>query len=295
MTDNVLFILSPPRSFSSVVGAMVGQHPDLYGVPELNLSAADNVVGLMRAYKHAGAQARHGLLRTLAQLHSRRQTEQTIRDAQAWLTSHIHWSTKQVFDHLLEYIEPQIAVEKSPRTVMKKEYLQRTHAWYPNARFIHLTRHPRSTGISQINIAKRTREMGVGRLDANNINPDYWWLRAQQNILELLSGLPQRQWLRVKGEDLLSDPDQHLRRIAEWLNIRTDAEAIESMKRPELSPYSGLGPSNARYGADINFLESPRLRPGKIEEPVLDGPLPWAPHRGFPRAVLGIAQEYGYH
>jgi hypothetical protein len=67
------------------------------------------------------------------------------------------------------------------------------------------------------------------------------------------------------------------------------------MKRPELSPYSGLGPSNARYGADINFLESPRLRPGKIEEPVLDGPLPWAPHRGFPRAVLGIAQEYGYH
>lgn len=292
MTDQVLFILCPPRSFSSVVGAMVGQHPDLYGLPELNLSADDSVARLMRGYQFAGPQARHGLLRALAQLHHRRQTEQTIRDAQAWLTSRMHWNTKQVFDHLLEYIEPQVAVEKSPRTVMKKEDLQRTHGWYPNARFLHLIRHPRSTGLSQMNVAKRSKEWGGG--GRISIDPDYWWLRAQQNILELLSGLPQRQWFRVKGEDLLSDPDPHLRRIAEWLGIRTDAEAIECMKHPELSPYSSLGPSNARYGADINFLQSPSLRTSRIEEPVLDGPLPWAPHRGFPRQVVSIALEYGY-
>jgi sulfotransferase family protein len=295
MTDRVVFILCPPRSFSSVVGAMVGQHPDLYGLPEVNLPAADTVADLMRTYSVAGPQARHGLLRALAQLHDRRQTEQTVRSAQAWLSSRVHWSTKQVFDHLLEYIEPQVAVEKSPRTVMKREYLQRIRAWYPEARFLHLTRHPRSTGLSQINVAKRVKEMGMSnRRDTDNMNPDFFWLRAQQNILELLSGLPQRQWLRVKGEDLLSSPDQHLRRIAEWLNIRTDTEAIECMKQPELSPYSCLGPSNARYGADINFLESPRLRPGRIEEPVLDGPLPWAPHRGFPRQVISVAREYGY-
>jgi len=307
MTAGVVFILCPPRSFSSVVGAMVGQHPDLYGLPEINLSTEDSVGRLMRAYQWTGHQARHGLLRALAQLHNRRQTEQTIRDAQAWLTSHVHWSTKQVFDHLLECISPQIAVEKSPRMVLKKVYLQRIHAWYPNARYLHLTRHPRATVLSQLNVARRNKELGVGdRLYAKrdkelgagdrleNINPDYIWLRAQQNILELLSALPKRQWFRVKGEDLLSDPDQHLLRIAEWLGVRTDTEAIQSMKLPELSPYSGLGPNNARYGGDINFLESPRLRLGKVEEPLLDGPLPWAPHRGFPSELIGIAREYGY-
>jgi hypothetical protein len=294
MTDRIVFILSPPRSFSSVVGAMVGQHPDLYGLPELNLFTQDTVGELMRAYQWAGPQVRHGLLRALAQLHSRRQTEETVRDAQAWLTSHVHWSTKQVLDHLLEYIDPQIAVEKSPRTVLKKEYLQRIHAWYPNARYLHLTRHPRSTVLSQIAVAERSKELNAGGR-RENLNPDYVWLRGQQNILDLLSGLPRRQWLRVKGEDLLSDPDQHLRHIAEWLQIRADADAIECMKQPELSPYSGLGPCNARYGADINFLESPRLRPGRVEEPALDGPLPWAPHRSFPQQIISIAQEYGYH
>jgi hypothetical protein len=32
-----MLILCPPRSFSSVVSAMIGQHPQLYGFPELNL------------------------------------------------------------------------------------------------------------------------------------------------------------------------------------------------------------------------------------------------------------------
>lgn len=35
-----LFILAPPRSFTSVVCAMIGQHPDMCGLPEVNLAIA---------------------------------------------------------------------------------------------------------------------------------------------------------------------------------------------------------------------------------------------------------------
>src|SRR5579862_6331286 len=42
-----VLLLCPPRSFSSVVGAMLGQHPELYGFPELSLFAADTLADLV--------------------------------------------------------------------------------------------------------------------------------------------------------------------------------------------------------------------------------------------------------
>ncbi|MEA3277491.1 MAG: sulfotransferase, partial [Pseudomonadota bacterium] len=43
MNEKFLIILSPPRSFSSVVSTVIGQHPDLYGFPELHLFIGDTV------------------------------------------------------------------------------------------------------------------------------------------------------------------------------------------------------------------------------------------------------------
>ena len=33
-----LFVIAPPRSYTSVIGGMLGQHPETYGLPEVNLS-----------------------------------------------------------------------------------------------------------------------------------------------------------------------------------------------------------------------------------------------------------------
>ena len=46
-----LVILCPARSFSSVVCAMLGQHPQTYGLPELHLFITDTVDDLLRYWK----------------------------------------------------------------------------------------------------------------------------------------------------------------------------------------------------------------------------------------------------
>ena len=38
-----LVILSPARSFSSVVSTMIGEHPQLYGFPELHICTSDSL------------------------------------------------------------------------------------------------------------------------------------------------------------------------------------------------------------------------------------------------------------
>jgi len=293
MNDPLLIVLCPLRSFSSVVAAMLGQHPEMYGVPELNLFLKENVGEMLDMHDRVRAAGIMGLLRTLAQLHEEEQTEKSVQRARAWLDARRHLTTKEVMDHLMELISPRILVDKSPRTVMKAETLQRVHRLYPAANYLHLTRHPRSMGNSLLNMAGQYSDWG-GRFDIKRLDPERFWFGGHQNIVDFTERLPWGQVMRIKGEALLGAPDVYLPQIAEWLGLRTDREAIEAMKRPEQSPYASLGPKGAEYGNDPNFLANPSLREGKPTEPRLGGPLEWAKEREFDHATLKLAKQFGY-
>src|SRR5215468_8451633 len=118
-----LFVLAPPRSFTSVVCAMLGQHPEMYGLPEVNLFVAETMLereGLLATpFQH------HGLMRTIAQLFAGEQTFQTVLLAKRWLQMRANATCVSVFRELADKVKSKILVDKSPVTVMHSEYLQR--------------------------------------------------------------------------------------------------------------------------------------------------------------------------
>lgn len=287
------FILCPLRSFSSLVCGMLGQHPDIYGMPELNLFLEDRLGPLYDRHTQRRPHAAHGLLRALAQLHEGEQTEDSVARAQEWIDSRRSWSTQRVMEHLRELVAPKILLDKSPATVMDKRFVERMHRYYPDASYLHLTRHPRATGKSILALVKRNHEWN-GPADPKRVEPEGIWLRSHTLIKQFCDGLPEGQCMRIKGEELISHLDVYLPQIAEWLGVRTDAEAMEAMKHPESSPYACVGPPNAPMGNDPNFLDSPKLRPGTIEEPTLEAPLDWDPQRHFRPEVRKLAKEFGY-
>ena len=274
MADKFLIILSPPRSFSSVVSTMIGQHPQLYGFPELHLFIGDTVQAVLdREYRVGNFFGPPGVIRSIAELVFGCQTSATVVKAIGWLAERRHWSTKQLMDLFRELVDPKIAMEKSPVTALKPLYIERAYAFYPDAYYLHLTRHPVSTRKSLIEFREMKRERHVGGVDIpvgdHPVDDLLVWHRFHKNILEFTRNLPLGQSIRVRGEDVLSEPDVYLAQIAEWLGLRTDREAIEAMKHPEASPYAYRGPTPAHGGNDPNFMRSPRLRPGKIREPSL--------------------------
>ena len=102
------------------------------------------------------------------------------------------------------------------------------------------------------------------------------WYSMQMNILTFLGGLSEGQKMRIRGEDLLAEPGAHLRKIAKWLGVREDEEAIEAMKHPERSPYACFGPVNARLGNNPGFLKAPTLRRNSSAQKLkLEGALSW--------------------
>jgi hypothetical protein len=144
MAENPLFILAPPRSFTSVICGMIGQHPEMYGLPEVNLFAADDYKGLNRLYRRRPG-FRHGLLRAIAELGLGKQTEDNIRVARLWLEENTDTISAALYRDLAEWAEPRRLVDKSPIYVFSPSNMQRIKRAFPDAYYIHLVRHPRDT------------------------------------------------------------------------------------------------------------------------------------------------------
>lgn len=287
------FILCPLRSFSSLVCGMLGQHPDMYGMLELNLFQEDTLEGLVQYQQKTRPHSNHGLLRTLAQIHDGKQNFETIQAAEAWISDHFHWTTKQVLDHIITLVAPKIVIDKSPSTVMTPKSIERMYSMYPDASYLHLIRHPRSTGKSMIDLVNLTGA-GNGAFVIDNYDPEDIWLQVHTNIVDFTESLAPGQSMRIKGEDLLGNPDVYLPQIAEWLGIRTDREALEATKHPETSPYACFGPPNALFGNDPNFLDNPVFRSTRFEEPTLKGELEWDSGKHFSHETCKLAKEFGY-
>jgi hypothetical protein len=302
MHDPVI-ILAPPRSFTSVVCAMLGQHPAMYGLPEVNLFVAETM-GERAGVIRQPPWSEHGLLRVVAQLFAGEQTIQTVALARRWLDIRANCTCVAVFQELAGKVGPRILIDKTPRSILRCEYLQRLWRAFPNTRFIHLLRHPRSQGESLWRLAGeyggiRIGDILMGSIDHGTDPPtkDYQkgWYFMQTNIVTFLEGVPKQQKMRIRGEDLLADPDSHLRQITQWLGLQADAGVIEAMKHPEKSPYACFGPLNARFGNDPNFLRKPVLRNGRAKEQSLEGPLEWRQDDiGFSQEVKELAREFGY-
>ena len=287
-----LFVIAPPRSYTSVIGGMLGQHPETYGLPEVNLSHGDTLGDMWDSIPVGINFATSGLLRLLAQLHEGEQTEDAVIRARQWILRRGHWTGAKVFAHIQEAVgRDRMLVEKSPRNIMALENLQRLHAMFPDANFLHLTRHPVTQGRSMIDLMDSYGE------EVEHMDPERNWLRAGSNILAFAHELDPGQYMRIKGEALLKDPKFYLAQICEWLGIDGSEAAIEAMLHPETSVYAGLGPPSAPFGNDPNFLLEPTLdfdRLARIKEPPLDTEIPWKPEAELSAPVQRLARQFGY-
>lgn len=285
---------------------MVGQHPELYGLPEVNLFGADTVGGLDRWFR-IRPNLKHGLLRALAQLSLGEQTEVSVAAAEEWLSGMTDQPTADIFRDMAEWAAPRHLVDKSPLYVIDTGALARIDAAFPGARYLHLTRHPVTTCESvykiRADIQTRIKEAGLDEhmkkqaewrahlLDSYN-DPESLWLEPHLKILEFLQHIPDDRQLRIKGEDLIRSPESHLGKIAKWLGVSADAKAISAMLHPESSPFACLGPSNAKFGNDPNFLEHPEFRPHEPKEPRLTDAMEG--HGVLSANVLECAYYLGY-
>jgi hypothetical protein len=278
---------------------MLGQHPQAYGVPELNLFAGETLGDLIDQMKGLRKFQMDGLLRTVSELYGREQKLVGVEMANRWLLKYYDYSTGEIYEKLCKKVAPKMIIDKSPVYGTRPEILNRIGESWGDAYFLHLVRHPRTQGNSMMTVADGMMTILSSSIDYSTeppvVDPQYLWLRMQRNIMNFLSSIPEPQKMFLRGEDILSNPEIYFEKICRWLNLDWNEKAYQCMLHPEKSCYACLGPYGASLGNDPNFLKSPIFKQRKIPLSTLVGSLSWRNDgKGFINDVIQLAHELGY-
>ncbi len=307
-----ILILSTPLTPSSWIGAMLGQHPQLYCLPETHLFVGENVREWRKVCSRSVFPMRHGLLRAIAELIFAGQTEANVRLAAGWLERRSFYTTGCLLEVLANQVPGRTLIEKSATTALHANSLRRAIAMFPQARFLHLVQHPLRHHAAVIAALKetaatpgRTPEWLPYLAFASNpaphdfsqerpeLNPQRSWLEWNRAVETHLAEIP-NQKMRLRIEEILDAPDDALASVARWLGLRCDDEARVAMRHPERSPFGGFGPPGARYGDDVRFLRNPSIPCPRSEEHPLRGLGDRFADTEISSDVRGLAEQYGY-
>ena len=279
---------------------MLGQHPQTFGLPEVNLFVAETLDQLCDRATQQRQFLIHGLLRTVAHLYAGEQTVESIAMAWRWINRRRGMKTGAIYRELCQKVAPRRLVDKSPTYSQSAEILERIEKEFPDARYLFLTRNPIDQGNSMIQAPEGFMELLVRRSldfdgDPPRVEPQFQWVKTQTGILNFLNRLPDNRHFVLRGESLLQEPERKLREICHWLGLKWSESACSRMLHPEDSPFASMGPLNAPWGNNPGFQRSPKFR-RLIEAPgSLARPLPWrqGKYHLFPE-VVQLAESLGY-
>ena len=231
-----IFVLSPPRSGSTLLRAMLAGHPRLFAPPELYLLSYDNLADRKRWFSGSHRSQLEGNIRALMQARN-----QSAEEAQA-LVNRLEeraCPTQEYYAMLQEWLGDRILVDKTPAYAVDPETLQRAEDYFEDAFYIHLLRHPyamiRSFEEAKLDQLWYPRLVGTdsGSLDAfpfaRRQLAEMIWLILNQNIVAFLKGVAAKRQFQLRFEDVVSDPQPAM----EALCVALGLEFAPAMLNPQ--------------------------------------------------------------
>jgi hypothetical protein len=295
-----IFILTAPGLPGQTLAAMLARGGAAYDVPELNLLLAESVSGLMRDLVGIRAVQMHGILRALAQLLAGEQTLGSVEMARRWMLRRGYQTTANAFDEILEQVAPRRLVMPLTAPLFEGPTRTRLALTYPAARYVRLLAHPHFYGrhVSVDTLAQVAMQL-AGAMDPDQRpavpDPQSLWLLFDQAEDELQGLLGENQLIPVQIEQLLTDPEATLTRLAASLDLPADAQSIARMMCPETSVFAGIGPMGASVqGAITSVDEMKKILPDPASSR-LDESMPWQLEgRPFSDETIARARAHGY-
>ncbi|MCB9569488.1 MAG: thioester reductase domain-containing protein [Myxococcales bacterium] len=225
-----VFLLSTPRSGSTLLRGMLGGHPGLFAPPELHLLAfadlADWHAALAPDLLHLGLhQALAGLGLDEAEVEA---------ELAGWVAARAPIAA--VYDALRARAAPRRLIDKSPSYALDLEVLARAERLFPGARYIHLVRHPVPTARSFVD--RRMGQLIGGDALAGLEAALAVWTIGNRNLLDFLGRVDAERVLRVRYEELVRDPPRALARIAGFLGVDYEPAMVD--------PHRGRFPGEER-------------------------------------------------
>lgn len=254
MAVSMLFVISSPRSGSTMLERMLESHSHILGGPEPHLLTPLAYLGVWDKVDKAPYDH---VLAAESQKHFIERLPNGEQDY--WDACRAYCDT--LYGRLLDGSGKSVCLDKTPAYALILPFMMKV---FPDAKYVVLTRHPLATFSSYAN------SFFDGDYDAAmSYNP-----LLQRYVPAIAAFLRQNEvpYCHVKYEDLVADPEMWMQRIYEYVGVPFEADTIDyGEHRPADTSGKGLGdpigvkqhsrPSTAHLGKWIEELATdPRKR-----------------------------------
>ena len=259
-----VFILSPPRSGSTLFRVMLAGHDRLFAPPELELLGFQTVAEQRDAYAGVPGNWLEGFARTVMEVFSCgvEEARQMIREWEDAGTT-----VQEVYRLLQTSIGGRILVDKTPSYSGRIHVLERAEEWFEAPLYVHLLRHP--CGMMRSYVEASMHEAFAIRFRAGGPIPfspmqmaELVWTISHQNIVQFLHGVPAERQCQVRFEDLVRQPEQSMRGISRFLGLDYQEQMVHPYQSPERKMVSGVAEQDRMHGDQKFLLKHTSIDPG---------------------------------
>jgi acyl transferase domain-containing protein len=282
----VIFVLSPPRSGTTLLRVMLAGHGRLFAPPELELLGFDTMAARKAAYEGVTGLWLEGAVRALMEVCSCE-----VAEARAVIARYEQEgrSTQEFFRLLQDGIGGRVLVDKTPSYSGQLHVLQRAEAMFDQPLYIHLLRHP--CGMIRSFVDYKLEVTYNARLKVNLAAPftpqqiaELVWVISHQNILQALESVPAERCCRLRFEDLVRQPEAAMRSLCGFLGLDFQEGMIQPYARQETKMIDGVV-AEARMQGDQKFL----VKHKAIDPAVADD---WKKHMDVCQNNMSICQVF---
>ena len=249
-----VFILSAPRSGSTLTRAMMGGNPRLFAPPELQLLNFTTLQERQQVLTGRDEFWRDGTIRALMAL-----KDCDVDEARKIMAAYEqeNLTVKEFYRLMQEWIDNRLFVDKTPNYALSLNILNRAELYFQNNKYIHLIRHPYGM-IPSFRKARLHVFYPPFFTTEHAFSPrqlaELVWIISNRNILKFLENIPRERQFRMYYEDLVTRPREVMEQICNFLEIEFHPDMLDPQKDRKKRMTDALNELSKMLG-DVRFHE----------------------------------------
>ena len=255
LKNQLCFLLSAPRSGSTLLRRMLGCHQNIYAPMELHLMGYQNFS--QRKQELQTSEHSHLLEGTVVARQEIRQMKPEISRAVEEMYSQDRRSVTQFYKEIDNHLTQDVWIDKTPSYAFSTSIIERIKTIFPDAKFIHLTRCPNAVIKSMIDseLGQLMRFQQTSGIQ-NVCFAEALWCLCERNILESLSTAKTRS-IHIQFEELVSEPEIVMHQLHDFLGVNPSMainpyDTINQNTEEKIESYAGDLKTFLRNSIDPN-------------------------------------------
>ena len=239
-----VFVLSAPRSGSTLLRAMLAGHAALFVPPEMRLLHFETLADWWRTHSGRHAFLREGLTRAWAS-----QSGQTPSAAERALLDRAAegLDIPGLFAEMQQRLAPRMLVDKTPLYAVDPTAMARMEGWFEEPLYIHLVRHPAAVVRSYTEAHMDQLWIGEQPFTSRQL-AELLWLESQQQVLRHLRDVPRERCHRLDFESLVRHSEAAMRGLCAFLKLDYDPGMLRPYDDPVSRMTDGARPGSRAIG-----------------------------------------------